>query len=220
MADVFDVILFDLDGTLTDPGEGITKAVAYALRRYGIEVTDRRELYPFIGPPLAESFMRYFGFSEERAAEAITFYREYYRPIGIFENTVYPGVREMLTAGSAAGRTLAVASSKPEVFVRRILEHFSLGEPFAFAGGANLDETRIRKSEVIEYVLEHLGVAERERVLMVGDRMHDVSGAAECGIPCAGVLYGYGSEKELREAGAAYILPAVEALRDAIVNGF
>ena len=217
---IYDVILFDLDGTLTDPGEGITNAVAHALKHYGIEVEDRTCLYPFIGPPLDESFMKYYGFSKEQALEAITFYREYFQPIGIFENVVYPGIPEMLDACKKAGRILAVASSKPEPFVRTILDHFGLADYFTYAGGSNLNETRTKKAEVIDYVLKELGSPAKDMVLMVGDRSHDVAGAKLNGLPCAGVLYGYGDEPELAGAGAAYILPTVEALREAILGGF
>lgn len=202
-------ILFDLDGTLTDPAVGITRAVAYALRRYGIEVRELRELYPFIGPPLSDSFERYYGFSHEQAAEAIEVYREYFRDTGIFENTVYPGVPEMLE--SLRGRTLAVASSKPEVFVRRILAHFGLERYFAEAVGSELDGRRVRKDEVIAEALARCR-AEPQSTVMVGDREHDVLGAARRGLPCVGVTYGYGSRAELERAGASALADSPEEL--------
>ncbi len=151
------LILFDLDGTLTDPARGITGAVVYALRHYGIEVRDRRTLYPFIGPPLTDSFEKYFGFSHEKAVEAVEVYRVYFRERGIFENAVYPGVPEMLEGLQACGRTLCVASSKPEVFVRRILDHFGLSRYFSEAVGSELDGRRVRKDEVVAEALARCG---------------------------------------------------------------
>lgn len=204
-------ILFDLDGTLTDPGLGITNAVMYALRHYNIEPPEREALYPFIGPPLHESFMRYFGFEEARAYEAINIYREYFKDIGLFENEVYAGVPAMLETLKANGKTLAVASSKPEVFVRRILEHFALDGYFAFAGGSALDGGRVKKAEVVRYVLSELGTAPSDAV-MVGDREHDIFGARAEGLTSVGVLYGYGSRAEHESAGADFIAETVEEL--------
>ena len=194
--------LFDLDGTLTDPGEGITRSVAYALERYGITVGDRRELYGFIGPPLADSFMTYYGFSRERAAEAVEVYREYFSDRGIFENDVYPGVPEMLEKLRSSGVRLAVATSKPEQFADTILEHFGLSGFFEAVGGASMDETRVSKHDVIERALSMLGSAGRAGTVMVGDRSYDISGAKSTGIASVGVLYGYGGREELEAAGA------------------
>lgn len=195
-------VLFDLDGTLTDPGEGITNSVVYALKKYGIKVSDQRELYKFIGPPLHESFQVFYGFSEEQAQEAVEFYREYYRETGIFENKVYDGIKDTLERLKKSGRKLIVATSKPEIFAKEILEHFHLEEYFSFVAGANLDGTRTRKNEVIFYALESCQIREYSEVIMVGDREHDILGAARLGIDAIGVLYGYGSKKELRDAGA------------------
>ena len=206
-------ILFDLDGTLTDPGEGITRSVAHALRHVGIEVTDRTTLYPLIGPPLLDSFRRYYGFSDEQAAQAVGWFREYFETTGLFENTVYPGVPEMLAALTAAGKRLVLATSKPEVFARRILEHFSLASYFTYIAGANMDETRTRKADVVAYALESAGVADASRAVMVGDREYDVLGAREAGLSTVGVLYGYGSRAELEQAGAIAIASSVEQLQ-------
>ncbi len=195
-------VLFDLDGTLTDPCIGITDSVAYALARFGITVDDpHRTLTPFIGPPLVDSFEKYYGFSPDEARRALGFYREYFAPTGIFENTVYPGVPEALRALRTAGRVLCVATSKPEVYARRILEHFSLGACFDAVCGATLDESRVRKADVIAYALETLGVSP-DAAVMVGDRLHDVEGAHACGLSALGVTYGYGSRDELTAAGA------------------
>ncbi len=201
----YNTVLFDLDGTLTDPGVGITKSVEYALNRYGIAVPDRAQLYPFIGPPLVDSFMKYYGFSKEKALEAVEVYREYFRVTGLFENQVYPGVPEMLETLKGRGKTLLIASSKPEVFVTRILEHFDLLQYFDFAGGALMDETRSTKTEVLSYVLTEAKVVPNSAIL-VGDRKFDVNGAHALGLDAMGVLYGYGSEEELTAARPEYLV--------------
>ena len=206
---MYQTILFDLDGTLTDPGEGITNSVAYSLRHYGIDVADRRELYKFIGPPLYESYINFYGFSEAQAHEAVEVYREYYRPKGIFENRVYDGIPELLRTLKAAGKTLLVATSKPEGFSRQILEHYGLSGFFDFVAGSTLDGSRIRKGDVIAYALSRTG-ADPKSCLMIGDREHDVLGAAEHGIPCLGVTFGYGSRHELKQAGAIYVANSVD----------
>ncbi len=210
-------IFFDLDGTLTDPGEGITNSVAYALRHYGIEVDDRKTLYPFIGPPLTESFAKYFGFSEAQAAEAVEIYREYFSVKGLFENVPYEGIPEMLKALSGGGKTLVVASSKPEIFVRRILDHFDLSKYFLFAAGSELNHTRIDKHEVIEYAMASCGLSDRKDIIMVGDRHHDIQGAKTSGLVSVGVTYGYGSRDELTEAGADYVVDSVAELRELLL---
>lgn len=215
---MYQTVLFDLDGTLTDPGEGITNSVAYALKKYGIDVSDRKELYKFIGPPLHESFMEYYGFSEKQAMEAVEYYREYYREKGIFENLVYDGVKEMLENLKISGKKLAVATSKPEAFARQILEHFGLSEYFSYIAGANMDGTRTRKDEVISYALESCRISGLETVIMVGDREHDILGAAKVGIDSVGVLFGYGSPEELQKAGATYIAEKVADI-PGIING-
>ena len=206
---MYDVILFDLDGTLTDPGVGITNSVAYALEHYGINVQDKRSLYCFIGPPLADSFIKYYGFDEKKAIEAISVYREYFRDKGIFENEVYEGVRELLEKIKAAGKRVVLATSKPEEFAVRILEHFNLIEYFDVVAGASMDEKRNKKGDVISYAMEKGGFT-GENAVMIGDREHDIFGAKENGLPSIGVLYGYGSKEELEAAGADYIAPTVE----------
>ena len=202
----YQTILFDLDGTLTDPGEGITRSVAYALESFGIHVPDRKVLYPFIGPPLLDSFMEFYGFSEKDARQAIEKYREYFGKQGIFENELYSGVPEALEELKKAGGRLVLATSKPEPYAKEILEHFHLMGYFDFVSGSQLDGTRSKKEEVIAYALGHCGKGAEDKALMVGDRKHDVQGALENGLPCAGVLYGYGSREELEQAGAQWIL--------------
>ncbi len=205
----YDVILFDLDGTLTDPCEGITNSVAYALRKFDIQISDKKELYKFIGPPLIDSFMEFYGFSEEKARLAVTFYREYFTTKGMLENAVYEGIEDMLKALTAAGKRLCVATSKPEPFAVKILEHFGIAHYFEYIAGATLDETRTKKHEVIEYALETMKIADRSGVLMVGDRKFDILGAHACSLDALGVLFGYGNREELAGAGADYIAETV-----------
>ena len=206
---MYSTIFFDLDGTLTDPGVGITNSVAYALKKWDIEVSERSLLYPFIGPPLSDSFQRYFGFSKEDSMKAIEYYREYFRDRGIFENEVYAGVHEMLTALRGEGKTIVLATSKPEGFAKTILEHFDLAKYFDFVAGASMDESRSKKGQVIAYALESLRITDKSTVVMVGDREHDVMGAKENSLDCIGVLFGYGSREELETAGATYVAEQV-----------
>ena len=150
-----DYILFDLDGTLTDPKEGITKSVQHALAHFGIQTDDLDSLTPFIGPPLRDSFKKYYGFSDEQAWEGVQAYREYFSVRGWVQNKEYPGIKEMLEALKEAGRVLLVATSKREKFARKILEHFDMADYFDFIGGADMGETRVRKGDVIRYVLDN-----------------------------------------------------------------
>ena len=203
---MFDTVLFDLDGTLTDPGEGITNSVAYALKKYCIDVSDRRELYKFIGPPLKDSFMKYYGFSEEKAEQAIAYYREYFRDTGIFENEVYEGVEDMLKILHADGKRLVLATSKPEEFAVRILEHFGLKKYFDVVAGASMDSSRSKKGDVIAYAVSLCDGFNKDIAVMIGDREHDIIGAKENELKSIGVLYGYGDENELKTAGADYIV--------------
>ena len=205
---MFNTVLFDLDGTLTDPAEGITNSVAYALGRYGITVEDKRSLNCFIGPPLNDSFMKYYGFTPEKAMEAIWVYREYFRDRGIFENEVYEGVNELLGKIMASGRKIVLATSKPEEFAVRILEHFDLMKYFDVVAGASMDEKRNKKGDVIKYAMEKGGFSS-ENAVMIGDREHDIYGAKENGLPSIGVLYGYGDREELEKAGADFIAETV-----------
>lgn len=206
-------IFFDLDGTLTDPMLGITSSVQYALAKFGISVRYLKELIPFIGPPLAQSFQQFYGFSEEQAKEAVEYYREYFSPKGIFENEIYPGIPQLLRALYDTGFDLAVTTSKPRVYAERILKHFGIDEYFTLVAGSELDGTRVKKDEVIRYALDAYGI-EGKKALMIGDRMHDMEGAAACGVESVGVLYGYGSREELTAAGAAHLVESVKELRE------
>lgn len=215
----FDTVFFDLDGTLTDPGPGITNSVRYALERFGISVGDRRELYRFIGPPLMDSFRTFYGFSHDAAAEAVRLYRVYFREAGMFENSVYPGISALLDAMRADGRRLVVATSKPEEFAVTIMDHFGLSQYFDCIAGAAMDETRTQKWEVIDYAVDRCGLADRGGILMVGDREHDILGARRCALGGAvGVLYGYGDRAELTAAGADAVAETVAELGALILN--
>lgn len=202
-------IFFDLDGTLTDPGVGITNSAMYALEKWNIKVAECSELYKFIGPPLRDSFMNFYGFSEEQAKEAIVYYREYFKDKGIFENEVYPGIVELLQQLKASGKKIVLATSKPEEFAIRILKHFDLFDYFDFVGGAYMDGVRNKKGEVIQYALESAGITDLSTTVMIGDREHDIIGAKENGLDSIGVLFGYGSREELTQAGATYIAETV-----------
>ena len=203
---MYKYILFDLDGTLTDPGIGITNSVMYALEKFGIEVKERASLYKFIGPPLLDSFQNFYGFTKEESELALKYYREYFRPKGIYENHVYDGVEDLLRELKASGKKMIVATSKPEEFAVEILKHFNLYQYFNFVGGASMDEKRVKKSDVIAYALEKGDVTDLDAVVMIGDREHDVYGAKQIGVDSIGVLYGYGDYEELKQAGADYIV--------------
>lgn len=230
---MFQYVLFDLDGTLTDPKEGITKSVQFALRRRGIHEPDLNKLEPFIGPPLVDSFMDFYGMTQEEATFAVADYRERFAPIGIFENKVYPGIPEMLEHLKEAGVKLAVASSKPEVYVERILEHFGLKSYFDVVTGSDLNGSRCEKEEVVEETLRRLAAVcgendddvikageeiDRSAGAMVGDRKFDISGAKEFGLTSIGVSYGYAAKGELKNAGADYIVRSVRELEKLLLG--
>ena len=199
-------ILFDLDGTITDPFEGISKCIVYALEEFGLKVEDTGELVSFIGPPLFEQFKVYCGFDDMQAGMAVRKYRERYSEIGWKECTLVEGTEELLRELKARGKVLALATSKPECFAVPILEHFGIDKYFDFIGGAELEhEGRNSKDAVIEYVLNKLGVPDRSEAVIVGDRFHDIDGAKKTGISSVGVLSGYGSREELEEHGAGHI---------------
>ena len=204
--------LFDLDGTLTDSGEGIMNSIRYALDKFGITEYDEAVLRKFIGPPLAECFQKYFDLSQEEARTGIDYYREYYTAGGMFENAVYDGVKELLEGLKAQGKTLLVATSKPELFAKQILEHFELAQYFDCIAGASMDETRVRKDEVIAYALQQYQGVELEDAVMIGDRSHDIMGGKANGMDTIGVLYGFGSREELEEAGADWIAERPEEI--------
>lgn len=232
---MYSYVLFDLDGTLTDPKLGITTCVQYGLHKLGIEEPNLDKLEPFIGPPLLDSFCTFYDMSEERARRAIEFYRERFSTKGLFENEVYPGIPALLGELQAAGGRLAVASSKPGVYVRRILEHFDLAKYFDVVVGSELDGTRTRKEEVVEealrqllpeelflersrYAGETMQIPKEMRIAMVGDRKFDVEGAKEYGIVSIAAAYGYAPPGELEEAGADVIAQSIEELKEVLLR--
>ena len=208
---LFTHIFFDLDGTLTDPAQGITNSFIHALKFFGHNIPSYEELCKLIGPPLPYSFEKTLGFPHDITMDAVAKYREYFSTKGLFENKVYDGIPELLGKLKEQGKHLVVATSKPEEYSIKIIEHFNLSKYFDFVCGSNMDESRSKKEEVIAYALERCGLSESDkaRVLMIGDRFHDIEGAKKNGLKSCGVLFGYGSRSELEEAGADYIAKAV-----------
>ena len=205
-------LLFDLDGTLTDSSEGILNCVIYALEAAGIEVPDREKLLQFVGPPLIEGFQDIIGMDHAAAVQATVKYRERYGVIGLFENKPYDGIALALSRLKSQGKVIALATSKPESYAVRILQHFNLMKYFDVAVGASMDESRNNKTAVIKEALRRLGISEddKEQVLMIGDRRHDIRGAKDCGIASLGVYYGFAEIGELEKAGADYIAWSVD----------
>lgn len=206
-------ILFDLDGTLTNSELGITNSVAYALKKFDIEVKDKKELAIFIGPPLRPSFESFYGFSEEKSLQAVEYYREYFSEKGLYENEVYESIPELLASLKQAGKKLAVATSKPEKFSIQILKHFGLYDYFDFVAGATMDGSRSKKADIIGYALEKMKIKNLSETIMVGDREHDVIGAQKQNLTSVGVLYGFGTKEELEKAGASFVVKDVSQLK-------
>ena len=204
----YQYILFDLDGTLTNSQLGITTCVAYALESFGIHTENPEELRKFIGPPLKESFVKYYNMTDGEVEK----YRERFATVGLYENEVYAGIPELLQKLKAQGKTLLVATSKPTVYSDKILEHFGLKEYFSYIAGSELDGTRVNKAEVIQYALEQMKITESEKIVMIGDKEHDMIGAGICGVDSIGVLYGFGEREELENHGATYIAETVSDL--------
>ena len=215
----WETILFDLDGTLTDPAEGITKAVEVALNHYGITVEDRSTLNKFIGPPLDESFPEFYGFNDEQVREATRVFREYFGRQGWAENIPYPGIDKLLRDLKAAGKKLIIATSKPEEFAVRIMNHFGLAQYMDVIAGASTDNQEgAKKANVIRKALQRAGVEDLSSVVMVGDRRHDVAGGHEVGMKVIGVLYGYGDRAEHEAAGADYIVEDIPSLEKLLLG--
>lgn len=211
-------ILFDLDGTLSDSAPGITRSVAYALEKFGINEKAENLGY-FVGPPLIDAFRERYGMTLEESETAIKHFRERFQTKGIFENSPYDGVQELLKCLYKAGKKLILATSKPEKFAREILERYDFAKYFSFIGGACMDErTRMHKDEVIAYCLAECGITDISECIMVGDRSHDVIGAKVLGIPTVGVLYGYGTKGELTDAGAVAVFEKTEALCEFLLS--
>lgn len=214
---MYQYILFDLDGTLTDSREGITKSVQYALGKMGIEETDLTALEHFIGPPLFDEFRRCYDFDEVQAKQAVAAYRERFSEVGWKENLLFDGIPQLLAALQAAGKTLAIASSKPSVFIEKILDYFEIASYFSVVSGATLDGRIGTKTQVVRQALDLLGVTDLKQAVLVGDRMHDAEGAQACGIDCVGVTFGFGGEDELRAAGLTKIAHDMQELQSLLM---
>lgn len=213
---MYEYIFFDLDGTLTDPFIGITSSVKYALNKFDIEVKDLKDLAIFIGPPLYDSFTKFYNMSDKEAKLAIKYYRERYEVIGWSENYVYEGIYTLLETLKTKGYKLVIATSKPENTTNMILKHFDLLKYFDFVSGATLDGTRIHKDQVIKHAIDSLGILDCSKILMIGDRKFDVLGAKKYNIDSLAVEYGYGNKEEFIEAGANYIVKEVLDILDII----
>ncbi len=206
-----ELLFFDLDGTIIDPLVGITQSVAYALRSMGLSVEDPTSLTHFIGPPLTWSFREYYGFDEEKVQQAVALYREKFSQHGLHANTLYPGMQTLLK-NFYPSKTLVIATSKPAVFALEIVKRWDIAGYFAHICGSELTGERSDKAEVIAYAMEQCGCSDPEKIIMIGDRKHDIIGAKRNGMQSIGVLYGYGDQQELNEAGADYIAESVADL--------
>lgn len=216
---MYQYILFDLDGTLTDPREGITKSVQYALDKMGISEPDLSALEHFIGPPLYDEFRRCYQMDDAQAKKSVEAYRERFGVIGWQENILFDGVPELLAALRNAGRKIAIASSKPTVFVRKILHMFEIERYFDVVSGASLDGSIGSKAQVVQQALDAFGVSDLKTAVLVGDRFHDVEGARACGLDCIGLTLGFGGRMELETAGASAVADSLEELRGILLAG-
>lgn len=214
-----EIVLFDLDGTLTDAAPGIVNGMRIVFDRFNIEQPDATTMRTYLGPPLAVTWREYYNFTDEQITQALSIYREYYHDVGMFENEVFDGIPELLQKLNSDDVILATATSKPDFSATRIIEHFGLRDHFAFIGAANLEGTRDSKALVIEYTLEQLKAnATTHRIVMVGDRHHDVHGAREHGIDTIGVLWGYGDADELTDAGVIVLAERPQDLGDHLLS--
>lgn len=216
--DKYTIILFELDGTLSDPKEGITKSVQYALQNMDIVETDIDKLECFIGPPLQVSFSEFYDFDEGNTKKAIDFYRDRFKNEGMFENELYSNIPLLLKWLKEQEFTLVVATSKPTVFAEQILKHFNIAQYFEFIVGSNLDGTRASKTEIIQYILDKYNDHKLDDFIMIGDRKHDIIGANNSGIDSIGVTYGYGSFEEISHSNPTYIVESVEQLKDILMG--
>lgn len=213
MINRYENILFDLDGTLTDPAEGILNSIRHSLTYYPeVTVPETAVLQRFIGPPLWESYVKYCGMDKQMAEEAVEHYREYFRPTGIFENKLYDGIRELLKGLKESGAKVRLATSKPDVFARQILDHFGIAEYFASVQGSALDGSLIKKEDVIKKIMSETPGITASNTVMIGDTAFDIIGARANGIPAIGVCYGYGVPSEMAESGAFMIVKTVGEL--------
>lgn len=218
---MYKYVLFDLDGTISDPKVGICTSVQQALKKFGIDVPDINTLTPFIGPPLRDSFRDFYHIKPEDMEDVIAAYRARFSTVGLFENDLYDGIPELLKSLKENGRKLALASSKPRVFVEKILDHFGISQYFDVIMGSELDGTRENKSEIIAECLRLFELdpsGDLSETVMVGDRKYDIEAANAAGLPNIAVSYGYGSEEELSNAGAMVIAGTVKELENILLN--
>ena len=208
----YENVLFDLDGTVTDSSDGVINSVVYSLNKFGIHDIDRNELYAFIGPPLRDSYSRYYGITGDTAERVVASYREYYERDGILENTVYDGVEKILIYLNEKKANVFLATSKPEVYARKIMKRYGIDKYFKDIVGSNLDGTRENKEEVISHLIEKNELKDLSNIVMIGDRKYDILGAKSVGIDSIGILYGYGVVKEFEEAGATHIIEDTKEL--------
>ena len=213
---IYETVAFDLDGTLTDPEAGLTSGFAYALSKLNIAFKDKKELRRFIGPPLKAEFMAVYKMTDSEAEECVRLFREYFSVYGWWDNKVYDGICEMLSVLKARGKKIVLATSKPEVFAKKILKLFGLDGYFDFIGGATLDHTRVEKSDVLSYALDSVG-ATRATSILVGDRRFDAEGAEACGIDSLGVLYGHGTKEEIEAAHFTYVAKTVPEIAEILI---
>lgn len=215
---MYKYVFFDLDGTLTDSGPGIINSAIYALGKFGITITDRKQLFPFIGPPLADSFRDLFGIPEDQIPLAIKYYREDYNVKGIYENEPYEGIREVLEELHSKGIKLVIATSKPDYLAQIVLDHFDLSKYFTYVSGA-VKDVRISKTEVIQHALEANNIKNLDEVIMVGDRKYDVIGAKNCSLKCIAVLYGgYSTKEEFEEIRPDFLIENPHEIIDIVLN--
>lgn len=215
---MYDYILFDLDGTLTDSAQGIINSIVAALEERGIKVENKESLYSFVGPPLIDSFQQTYGFTREESKDCVMTFRKYFESKGMYENELYPHIPEMLEKLKKCGKKLILATAKPEVFAEKILEYFEIRKYFDYVAGASQDESRTKKTQVISYALKKAGIDEAnpngtlKKTVMVGDRNDDICGANEFAMDSIAVLYGYGSLEELELAGPTYFAKTPEEI--------
>ena len=201
----YDFVLFDFDGTIADTSEGIFRTFDYVKTVMGGRDVPKSEYQKLIGPPLTYSFSEFFGMEGDKVSEAVKTFREYYETHGLFQCSLYSGLPSLFATLKNGGKTLLVATSKPELYAKKLLAHFGVSEYFSFVGGSDKEEKRAKKSEVIEYVLSVSKIEDKSRAVMVGDRLYDAEGARQAGLDCIGVLYGFGSLEELKSAGVVDI---------------
>ncbi len=213
----YKIILFDLDGTITDSKSGITRSVQYALSRLNIIEENLDKLEVFIGPPLKESFMKYYNLDQDLTKKAHMYYREYYKDKGIYENELYHGIEVLLQKLKKNNKRLFIATSKPTIFAKRVIKYFNLGRYFEMITGSNLDGTMISKTDIIKYIIETTGHNSKKNIVMIGDRELDIIGAAKNGIDSIGVKYGYGIDDELEKANPTYIARDIDELNQLLL---